>query len=928
MKTVFILFLSVMQLAATLQAQSVTGSVRGILVESISSQPLNGASITVSAARDSNLTYHAISSPSGRFLVNLPDSGNYQLLVTFQGFDTLRQAFSISAVQPIVLLDTIRLHPFARSMQEVVIKDRTPMRIKGDTISYNSDAFTTRPNASAEDLLKKLPGVQVDRDGSVKAQGEAVQKIYVDGKEFFGNDPTQATRNLTADMIDRVEVFDERSDQSKFSGIDDGSRSRTINLKLKKSKKQGLLGRAYAGAGTEGRYETGLSANYFKGAKRVTIIAGSNNTNRLGVGAPASGGSSNNNPSRTGANPGLNRTTVGGIHYNDIWGKKIDMSGSYTFSHLQNTNSSSSRRIFFFPDSTVTRNQLGSSESNSFSHRLQFRINYLLDSQNSILYTPTVSFQDRETMRTDSTESMAARAGADTKVSDSRSLTENSGQGVIFNQNLLYRRRFSKERRTFSANLSSSLTGNNRSDLPFSRIGQYRNGYKFSERIIRQNSSQSNHALNYGIGLFYTEPMGKNMVMDLNYSFQVQDNRSDRKVYEQNGNTGRYDVPSPQQSNLFENRLTFNRAGTNLRWNRNTYNLQLGVTLQQAQVRNNNLSRGKIINQHFTTLIPVAFFNKQLARNKSLRFQYTGNTFQPTPSQLMEIVNKDLPLYWALGNPSLKQEYTNNFSALYNSFDANSFRSFFVSVNVSNTYRKIVNNVLSKPALIREALQTGVADSIPQGVQLLLPVNTGGAYNVTGNMNMNFPVKDMPGTNLNATTTVSFGRNISFADNERNFTYNTIISEDLRLNLNYREKLDMSIGGSINYFSVRNSLQSGADYSSFVYGANADISYTLPASVILSTNAYYNRNMGLTNAFNQDYLLWNASVSRLLFRNKRGELKLSVNDILNKNRSFIRNLADNYIEDLSHTVLKRYALLTFVYHLKGSSSRQSGAAQQ
>ena len=259
------------------------GIVRGILKDSASKQALHDATVSIIKAADSSLLSFTLSSNSGFFEIKNVPAGAYIVLVSYQGFNTLRKSFSISDKAPVADLGAVFMIQDYKMLGEVVVKDEVPIKVKGDTIVYNANSFKVlNPNGTAEDLLKKLPGVQVDRDGTVKAQGETVPKIYVDGKEFFGNDPKMATKNLTADMIDEVEVYDDMSDQAKFNGVDDGSRTRVMNLKLKKDKKQGMFGRASGGYGTDDRYNGNLSANYFKGATKLSVVARANNTNNIG----------------------------------------------------------------------------------------------------------------------------------------------------------------------------------------------------------------------------------------------------------------------------------------------------------------------------------------------------------------------------------------------------------------------------------------------------------------------------------------------------------------------------------------------------------------------------------------------------------------------------------------------------------------------
>ncbi|HVG16087.1 MAG TPA: hypothetical protein VM935_14050, partial [Chitinophagaceae bacterium] len=335
-------------------AQKTGGIIKGILKDSASSHALNDATVSIITAKDSSLISFTLSSSSGYFEIKNIATGQYILLVSYEGFFALRKPFSITESALMVDLGDVKMVQDYQLLGGVVVKSDVPIQIKGDTIAYNASSFKVlNPNGTAEDLLKKLPGVQVERDGTVKAQGETVQKIYVDGKEFFGNDPKMATKNLTADMIDQVETYDDMSEQAKFSGVDDGTRSKVMNFKLKKDKKKGMFGRASAAYGTDDRYMGNVSANYFKGATKLSLVARTNNTNNIGFTnndnlGIYSGGAGGGRGGNFGSGSGITKNWNAGLNYSDLWGKKLELTGSYFFNNLNNANLSKSSTQNFY----------------------------------------------------------------------------------------------------------------------------------------------------------------------------------------------------------------------------------------------------------------------------------------------------------------------------------------------------------------------------------------------------------------------------------------------------------------------------------------------------------------------------------------------------------------------------------------------------
>ncbi len=899
--------------AQNTQKQNTKYQIKGIVTDSSSGKPIEFASFSIINPKDQKMVTGGITNSKGVFSIDDIVKGKYQIMISYIGYATYKNMLKLDGESSLKNLGNIKLSKQSIELKPTEIQgEAIPFQVKEDTVEFSASSFTTDSNAVVEDLIKKLPGVEVDKDGKITAYGKEVTKVYVDGKPFFGNDTKTATRNLPVDMIDKVQFIDKKSDQSIFTQIDDGDVEKVLNLVVKPGRKNGFFGKATAGIGTEERYDGSGMINWFEGARQVSLIGTANNINNIRFSdfvsmdqnsklsgsinfmmkGGASGGSrffrgGGNMPNMNAS--GINSSWSAGANFRDSIGRKISFTGSYMFTASDNTKEQISNRQNFLKDSSFFYNNTQNVNSTNYNHNINMEFDYRLDSMNSILFTPRI----RITNSTSSDESKFNSFGlSGIDFNNGNSLTNRDNQSINISSELLLRHRFAKKRRTISLSVKPSYKSSNSDGFDISNSYYLISNIWKNDSIDQKKNTKSDEK---GIEarLSYTEPIFSNIIMELNYNFYMNNSSSDRKTLNYNPFTDEYSTIDTTYTNNYENTFINHRAGINFRVFRNLWDYTIGIGIEPSLIRSNSINKGTTLEQNVVNFSPSLNINYKPKKGKNLRIRYRGTTDQPSLTQLQPIPNNSNPQYIVNGNPDLKPEFNNNLNVSYNSMDFASMNFIFAGIMLDNTINKIANQ--------------SIYDSL--GRQITTPENVNGYYAINVFTGFGKPIKKFI---INLTGNAGFSNDVNYYNSNSYTTQNLILGLNSRLNYNGK-KITAAPIAKVNFTKAMYSLENLSNTEYVNYTLGFDFQYDLPWNFKIGSDIQYTANSGYGAGYDITSTNWNAFVSKQLFKNKKAQIKFQVYDILEDNKSIYRTTTENYIEDGRINSLSRFFMLSFSY---------------
>ena len=900
----------------------VKGSVKGTIVDTAGKQILSDATVSITPESDSTDAQFTVTDKHASFLVRGLNAGNYRLLITFEGLQHISRKFSINATTKDIDFGTLYMQKITDLLQAVVVQ-RPPMTIKKDTVEYNAEMYATKPNALVEDQLKKLPGVQVDASGNIVAQGEKVTRVLVNGKRFFNDDPKLATRNFPPDIIEKYQIFDDLDDQSKFTGFDDGNRVKTLNIITKKDKRQGYFGRAIAGAGTDQNYDESFNFHRFNNDQQISALGEANDINKQNftvqdiLGSSGSRRGSGGGPSvaTNQSSPGVTTIWASGVNYRDSWGpgSRTELNGSYfyNFNHVVLDQTSQTTKYFNQnADTSNTTDQSSSGFSRTHNQRIYFNLEQKIDSNNSFVFRPNVTFQETQP-NSSSNSSTVDQNNAPVSTSDGYSSSVNKGFNIN-GSNLTFRHKFSKQYRTFSVDLNGTINDNEGDGYYYANNDYYRLNMT---KLFNQYYNDTLRAATISPTLSYTEPVSKNSIFELNYNFTYNKNNTINNTYDYSDSLKDYEIFDSLFSNSYKFTSHSNRFTLNYRIQNPKFNLNIGSGVQFTDFNSLNTTKDIDVTHNYVNLTPTVNFTYSFSKNQRLRFYYMGRTGTPSASQLQPLTTTSDDVNFLVGNPDLKPQFTHSVRMLYSSYNPANQHVIFATINAST----IVNDIQN--AIIPNA----------KGGQTSTYVNLNGTYNVSGYFNYGFALKQ-PKSNLNFISNINYSQSQNLVDStesptgyQHDYVKNTSLAETVSWTTNIKKNFDMNFSSASTYNIARNTLHTAGsgnlDY--FTEVITAEVTAYTNSGWLIATNFTYTYEDTHSSAYNASVPLVSPSIAKLLFPKKNGEIRLSVFDLLGQNTSVSKSSSSNLVSYSRTTTLTRYAMLTFTYNLNNfANSKQ------
>ncbi len=914
-KVSFVLLLSIMTQLGMAQ-QSI--HIKGQVTDSAEKKQLQYASITILRSKDSILAGSARADKDGNFQLQVPKEGKYILMISYPQYAAFVDKVDLLNGQELNL-NTIYLNTKAHLLKEVIIKSTvSAIRIKGDTTEYKADSFRVSPNADVAELLKKMPGIQVNAKGEITAQGEKVNKVLVDGEEFFSDDPAVVTKNIRADIVDKIQVFDKKSDQANFTGIDDGQKTKTINVQLKEDKKNGYFGKAEIGSNFA-QYSNGkFMANAFKGKKKMATYFTQDNTRFEALNWDESrnysdGGNTNTELSEDGGvmisfssegefgeNVGMPNQQSAGLVFGNKW-TKASTNNSAQYQNLLMDALGLSYTKTILPDSSFVNN----TSNEQRSDKKKFKVNSINEWGTDSTGLFKITLKAADVIKKSNTEYNGETLGESGQlINRSNRLSVLSEDDKTLATNLSYRLKFAKKGRTIS--FVSDMNFNDRmQDGALIANNEY---FNFGGTVVKQDAAnqlkvnkQNTSAINSNV--VYTEPLGKKSFLILKYAINVGKNDAERNTYDNTGNTSSSSIMNASNridslSNHFIFNTVNNAGSVSYRFVEKKYNWVVGSGFGTAHYEMKDVALNATRAINFTNFIPSFSFNYNPKQQRRFKLDYSGKTLNPSLLQIQPIIDNSDPLNVNIGNANLQQGFTNSINLSANDFKVLKSRYIFMNLNYSNTSNAISNST--------------TVDALGRRVNQY--INVQGNYNLTGNLYYGLDV--YKGLQLGVNVNGGIGRYVNKVNGLRNVNDNTNMSYGINLSFWGEKWYNFYFNASANDNKTVSSIRPGSATDYWTYNINGN-----PQLKFKKIKTYFDLNIDATiyqksEVFpnQRDVFIFSPSVRKVLGKSDSWELKLFVFDLLDQNTNIQRNISSNFVAETSFNGVRKYVMFSVIYN--------------
>lgn len=905
-------------IAFSISASAQPYIIKGKVEDTVNFNPLHNASITLLHAEDSVLETFTRTKEDGSFSLTVNEEGKYIMMTVFPGFADFIDKIDIK--NEVTDLGQVPMTSRAHLLEEFVYTDQfAAIKIKGDTVEYVADSFLTKDNATVEELLKKLPGLQVDKDGNIQAHGQKVEKLLVDGEEFFTDDPAVVSKSLQAKAVDKVQVFDKKSEQAEFTGIDDGEVTRTVNLQLKDNMKTGYFGRVAAAGGvgeTQNYYENQAMLNYFKGKKKVSVFGIVANTGKIGLGwedREKFGGGDQNTTYGDGVmyttssndefetwsgrynGRGYPKAWTGGAHFSDKWNEdKHHIAANYRYAKQNIESIENTLTQLILPDSQLFTDERQDEFKSGQRHKVYGLYEWKVDSLSTLKLNVTSDYTN-SINQSDYNMANLTEAG-DTILTNNRQINNESTMKRL-NSSLYWQKKFNKKRRTLTLGLTESYEESQALGFLYSTNTKYNNGGSID--IIDQKKDNNNTGLRLGGSAIYTEPLTKALAVSLEYRLSVNNSTSERSTFNKTTPTAdTYEDLDSTFSNNYAYNIVTHTGGTTLSWDYKKVDFSTGISVANTDFTQRDLRQDTVFSYGVVNLFPKASLRWKIGKQTNLRVHYYGRTEQPTIQQIQPLQDNTNPNNIAIGNADLKQEFNNGINLNFNDYKVLSGRWIYIYSGFT-----LVDNAITRAEYI---------DSV--GRRTYQYMNVDGNYNGYFGGGIGKRI-----IKWNARVGSSFSTNINRTNNFVNNVKNTSNYNSYRIGVDagYEtkdEKFEFDLGTDFTYNDNSASISTLAtSYWTIEY--TFDISYELPWKLEIGTDFnWYVREQTAVFDRNNNVFRWNAYVGKKFLKNDQLELRATVYDILNQNLGFNRFATSNQITENSYNTIRRYGLISLVWN--------------